>query len=100
MSHYDKAINHFKNHRKDKHYQQCGFFMQSEEPIEAYSAIAERTATAYYVGTRDGKRLTNNFTDADKAVEALRNIRQENPDYNTIDWMCIYTDKNTILMEE
>lgn len=100
MSHYDKAIKHFKNHGKDKQYQQCGFSMQSEERIESYSAIAERTATTYYVGTRDGKRLTDNFIDEDEAVEALRNIRQDNPDYNTIGWMRIYTDKNMVLMEE
>ena len=100
MSHYDKAINHFKNHEKDKHYQQCGFSMQSDEPIKSYSSIAEKTVTSYYVGTRDGKRLTCDFTDEDDAVEALRNIRRKNPDYNTIDWMRIYTDKNMVLMEE
>ena len=100
MSHYDKAIKHSKNHSKDKYYQQCGFSMRSEEPIESYSAIAERTATSYYVGTRDGKRLTKNFTDVYEAVAALDNIRRANPDYNTIDWMRIYTDKGMILMEE
>ena len=100
MSHYDKAIKHSKNHSKDKYYQQCGFSMQSDEPIESAFAIAERTATSYYVGTRDGKRLTDDFTYVDEAVVALNNIRLENPDYNTVDWMRIYTDKSMVLMEE
>ncbi len=99
MSNYEQALRHSKNHRKDKYCQQCGFSI-SDKGVKSYAAIAEQTATMYYVGTRSGKRLTEDFTDTDEAVRALRTLREQTPDYHMLEWMCVYTDKNMVLMRE
>lgn len=99
MGSYEQAMKHSKNHRKNRCYQQCGFSI-ADKGVKSYTDIAERTATAYYVGTQSGKRLTENFLDSDEAVLALQMLREQTPDRNVLDLMCIYTDKNMLLMKE
>ena len=99
MNNYDQALNHWENHNKDKYYQQCGFETDNKN-IPSMATIAEKTALSFYVGTREGQRLTNNFNNEDDAVEALKQLRKNNPNYQALDWMCIFTDKNLIIARE
>lgn len=92
MSNYDKHLNHWKNHRKDRHTQQCGFCVS--EPSESYASVAERTAEGYYVGyVEDGTRLSPVFTHTDDAVDFYYSLPLEEQ------LKCAtYTDKGMIVM--
>jgi len=88
---YEQYMKHWKNHRKDGSYQQCGFSFG--ERVESYGSVAERTAESYHV--RDlitGEILSGDFHDTDDAVEFARNIK---------DRRCgIFTDKGMCLMKD
>lgn len=99
MNNYNQALNHWNNHNKDKYYQQCGF-VTDDKNIPSMATITEKTALCFYVGTRNGQRLTENFDNEDAAVDALRKLRNDNPDYQELDWMCVFTEQNLIIAKE
>lgn len=92
MNSYDQHIKHWKNHRKDNHYQQCGF--NFNETVKSYSAIAEKTAEGYYVGLLDrAKQVSPIYADSDDAVDFFRSLPKDEQIK-----CAIYTDKGMLFM--
>ena len=90
---YAKTMKHFHNHRKDRYYQQCGFSM-NETSIKSYAAIAEETAELYYIfNDSTQQRITEKFSDWDKAVDTYRELL---PIFHNIK---IYTDKGMVIAQ-
>lgn len=87
---YEQHMKHWRNHRKDRHCQQCGFSLGESE--ESYASVAGRTAESYHVRDMEtGEKLSRDFEDADDAVDFLRTIK---------DKRCgIFTDKGICLMK-
>ena len=92
MSNYNQHIKHWKNHRKDNHYQQCGFHFN--ESVKSYSAIAEKTAEGYYVGSLDGAtHISPIYADSDDAVDYFHTLSKDEQIK-----CAIYTDKGMLIM--
>ena len=90
---YQKAMKHFKNHRKDRFCQPCSFSFDT--PEKSLAAIAEETAESYYVGelmTR--KQISPNFSTPDEACDFLFSI----PPIQQFRYG-VFTDKGFILMK-
>lgn len=89
---YKQHMKHFANHRKDKHYQQCGFSISTTE--KSYATVAAETATGYYVGSlKDKERISHIFPDSDAAVEYFRTLPKTEQN------KCgIFTDKGFLIM--
>ena len=83
---YNQAMKHFKNHRKDKFYQQCAFTF-SETGIKSGSMIAEETAEKFILkNIKTGITLSEYFNSEDEAVDFYETLK-DNTDVG------IYTDK-------
>lgn len=89
---YEQHMKHFKNHRKNHFYQQCGFSMNGTA-IKSLATIAEETAEKYIVKDMEtGDVLSREFYDSNDAVDFVRNL---DPDV----WAGIYTDKGFCIMK-
>ena len=83
---YNQAIKHFKNHKKDKFYQQCSFSF-SDENIKSIAVIAEQTAEKYVLkNIKTREIISGYFYSEDDAVDFYMSI-ENNADIG------IYTDK-------
>ena len=96
MNHYDQAIRHWKNHKKDKYYQQCSYSI-NKEGIKSGAKITEETAKGYYVADSKNKtKLSEMFKNEDDAVDELRRLRNK----NYLGYLCIISDNGIVISKE
>lgn len=69
MSNYDKYINHWKNHKKDRNFQQCGFYMKDK--VKSGASIAEdiKEKKIYVAIKQTLEKLSPIYDNEDEAVD-------------------------------
>lgn len=83
---YKQSMKHFKNHRKDRYYQQCAFSF-SESKIKSGAKIAEETAEKFILkNVKTGIAISEYFDSENEAVDFFGSIKNN---FN----IGIYTDK-------
>lgn len=77
ISNYDKYMKHWKNHGKDRNYQQCGFHMEGKEKSGATIAEDIKQNKIYVAVKQTSEKLSQDYDNEDEAVEFYRSLPKE-----------------------